>query len=191
MLAHVHGQILNWSDLGRSMGVSNHTVQRYADSLAGALVVQLLQPWHENISKRQVKAPRLYIRDSGLLHALLDIGSLNQLDVSPRVGASWEGFVIAQILAHLAPPPEQCFFWATPQGAELDLLVLGGNRRRGFEVKSTAAPSVTPSMRSALASLHLDSLDVIHAGKDTFPLAQRVRAVALARLRDDLPGPQR
>jgi hypothetical protein len=121
MLAHVHGQILNWSELGRSMGVSNHAVQRYAGYLAGALVVQILQPWHENISKRQVKAPKLYIRDSGLLHSLLDIGTIEQLDVSPHSAASWEGFAIAQLLAHIAAPPEQCFFWATHQGAELDL----------------------------------------------------------------------
>ena len=186
MLAHVHGQILNWSELGRSMGVSNHAVQRYADYLAGALVVQLLQPWHENISKRQVKTPKLYLCDSGLLHALLDIGTVEQLDVSPHSGASWEGFAIAQLLAHIAAPPEQCFFWATHQGAELDLLVFDGPKRFGFEIKRTSAPQMTPSMRSALETLHLDSLDVIHAGKDTFPLGARVRAVGLANLRADI-----
>ncbi len=187
MLAHVHGQVLNWSELGRSMGVSDQTVRRYADQLAGALVVQLLQPWHENISKRQVKAPKLYVRDSGLLHSLLDIGTSEQLDASPRSGASWEGFAIGQIIARLRVAPERCFFWATHQGAELDLLVFEGAKRLGFEVKRTAAPKLTPSMRSALQTLKLDRLDVVHAGKETFPLGARVRAVALAKLLEDLP----
>lgn len=190
MLAHVHGQVLNWSELGRSMGVSDQTVRRYADQLEGALVVQLLQPWHENISKRQVKAPKLYVRDSGLLHSLLDIGTSEQLDASPRGGASWEGFAIGQIIAHLRVEPERCFFWATHQGAELDLLVFEGGKRFGFEVKRTAAPRITPSIRSALETLKLDRLDVVHAGKETFPLGARVRAVALERLLDDVPRPR-
>ena len=124
--------------------VSDQTVRRFADHLSGAMVVQLLQPWHENVSKRQVKAPTLYVRDSGLLHALLDIGTPEQLERSPRSGASWEGFVIGQIMAQLRAEPERCFFWATHQGAELDLLVFEGHKRFGFEVKRTAAPSLTP-----------------------------------------------
>jgi predicted AAA+ superfamily ATPase len=187
MLAHVHGQVLNWSELGRSMGVSDQTVRRYTDQLAGALVVQLLQPWHENISKRQVKAPKLYVRDSGLLHSLLDLGTAQQLETAPRGGASWEGFAIGQILAHLRVAPDRAFFWATHQGAELDLLVFDGDRRLGFEVKRTAAPGLTPSMRSALLTLRLDRLEVIHAGRETFPLGPRVRAVALVNLLADVP----
>jgi predicted AAA+ superfamily ATPase len=190
MLAHVHGQVLNWSELGRSMGVSDQTVRRYADHLSGALVVQQLQPWHANISKRQVKTPKLYVRDSGLLHALLDIGTPEQLETSPRLGASWEGFVIGQIMAHLRVEPERCFFWATHQGAELDLLVFEGSRRFGFEVKRTAAPSLTLSMRTALQTLRLDRLDVVHAGKETFPLGKNVRAVALDNLLRDLTRPR-
>lgn len=186
MLAHLHGQVLSWSELGRSMGISDHTARRYADHLQSALVVQLLQPWHENISKRQVKAPKLYVRDSGVLHALLDIGTREALEVHPSGGASWEGLAISQILALLRPPPERCFFWATHQGAELDLLVFDGARRLGFEVKRTAAPRLTPSMRSAVETLRLDRLDVIHAGKETFPLAAKVRAVAFSRLLEDL-----
>ena len=125
-----------------------------------------------------------------LLHALLDIGTPEQLETSPRSGASWEGFVIGQIMAQLRVEPERCFFWATHQGAELDLLVFEGSRRVGFEVKRTAAPSFTPSMRSALQTLKLDRLDVVHAGKETFPLAARVRAVALENLLVDLPRPR-
>ena len=137
------------------MGVSDATVRRYADQLEGALVVQQLQPWHENISQRQVKAPKLYLRDSGLVHALLDIETREQLDQSPRSGASWEGFLLQQVTAQLRANPRQCHFWATHQGAELDLLVTDGPRRLGFEFKRTASPVVTPNMRSAMESLNL------------------------------------
>ena len=186
MLAHVHGQVLNWSELGRSMGTGDHTVRRYADHLAGALMVGLLPPWHENISKRQVKAPKLYVRDSGLLHALLEIGSTSQLEVHPSLGASWEGFVISQLMALLKVGFRDAYFWATQQGAELDLLVFDGGRRRGFEVKRTTAPVVSASMRSALSTLKLAQLDVVHAGNDTFPLGERIRAVAFRRILDDI-----
>lgn len=186
MLAHVHAQVLNWSELGRSMGVGDHTVKRYADHLAGALVVGLMKPWHENISKRQVKAPKLFVRDSGLLHALLEIGDRSQLEVHPSVGASWEGFVVGQLMARLGVGFREAYFWATQQGAELDLLVFDGQRRLGFEVKRTATPSVSPSMRSALSTLGLARLDVVHAGPDTFTLGERIRAVAFRRLLDDV-----
>jgi uncharacterized protein len=186
MLASVHGQILNWSELGRSMGVSDATVRRYVDQLEGALVLRQLQPWHENISKRQVKSPKLYIRDCGLMHALLDIRTRAQLDVAPKSGASWEGFILDQVVQKLGASRRQCYFWATHQGAELDLLVVSGSQRLGFEFKRTVAPSVTPSMRSALESLRLDSLTVVHAGKESFPLAPRMAAVAALRLMQDL-----
>ncbi|CAN5799896.1 ATP-binding protein [soil metagenome] len=186
MLAHVHGQTLNWSELGRSMGVADTTVRGYLDILEGTLVVQTLKPWHENISKRQVKSPKVYIRDSGLLHTLLDIETEEQLEGHPRVGASWEGFAIREVTRRLGARPEQCFFWSTHAGAELDLLVIAGERRLGFEIKRTAAPSITPSMRSALLDLKLDSLDVVHSGKETYPLSDRVRALALDRVLSDL-----
>ena len=186
MLAHVHGQVLNWSELGRSMGTGDHTVKRYADHLAGSLMVSLLRPWHENISKRQVKAPKLYLRDSGLLHALLEVGTRAQLDVSPSVGASWEGFVVTQVLTRLGRGFRDAYFWATQQGAELDLLVFDGATRLGFEVKRTTTPTVTPSMRSAMQTLRLTRLDVIHAGNETFPLGERIRAVSFHRLLEDL-----
>jgi predicted AAA+ superfamily ATPase len=186
MLAHLHGQVMNWSELGRSMGVTDHTVRAYLDLLVGTFMVRQLQPWHENLSKRQVKAPKVYVLDSGLLHALLDVGTAEQLDGHPKVGASWEGFCLEQVVRHLRARGEQCYFWATHSGAELDLLVIAGGRRLGFEFKYTDAPSVTPSMRSALESLKLDTLDVVHAGSHTFPLGERIRGVALRRLLSDL-----
>jgi len=187
MLAHIHGQVLNWSELGRSMAVSDMTVRHYLDLLVGTFVTRTLLPWHENIGKRQVKAPKVYVRDSGLLHALLEISDLRHLDGHPKVGASWEGFCIEALIVHLRAAPSQCFFWATHGGAELDLLVVEGARRRGFEIKRTAAPSLTSSMRIAMEDLHLESLDVIHAGgQDVFPLAPRVRAVPILRMLDEI-----
>jgi predicted AAA+ superfamily ATPase len=170
------------------MGVSDTTVRRYVDQLEGALVVQQLLPWHENLSKRQVKAPKIYIRDTGLMHALLDIRTQKQLEVAPRCGASWEGFMLNQVLQRLGSNPRQCYFWATHQGAELDLLVMDSGRRLGFEFKRSVSPSVTPSMRSALESLQLESLTVVHAGKDSFPLAPRIHATSATKLLQDLPA---
>ncbi|MHB8879052.1 MAG: ATP-binding protein [Myxococcaceae bacterium] len=188
MLAHVHGQTLNWSELGRSMGVADTTVRGYLDALEATFMVRTLPPWHENISKRQVKAPRAYLSDTGLLHALLDIPDGWALQGHPRVGASWEGFCLEAVVRHLDARPEQCFFWATYQGAELDLLVVQGKKRHGFEMKLTGAPVLTPSMRVALEDLKLDSLDVIHAGDHEFSLADRVRALPLKKL-PLTPGP--
>ncbi len=186
MLAHVHGQTLNWSELGRSMGVADTTVRSYVDLLEGTLVVQTLKPWHENISKRQVKSPKVFVRDSGLLHTLLDIEREEQLESHPRVGASWEGFAIQEVTRRLGARPDQCFFWSTHAGAELDLLIVAEGRRHGFEMKRTSAPGITPSMRSALADLRLDSLDVVHPGRETYPLSRDVRALALTRVLSDL-----
>jgi len=184
MLAHVHGQILNWSELGRSMAVSDATIRHYVDLLASTFMVRVLPPWHENLSKRQVKAPKIYIRDSGILHALLDIETMHALEQHPKIGASWEGFCVESLIAQLGARPEQCYFWATHTGAELDLMVVAKGRRRGFEIKRTVSPRVTPSMQVALHDLKLDSLDVIHAGQDTFPLARKIRAVSISRLGD-------
>lgn len=186
MLAHVHGQTLNWSELGRSMGVADTTVRRYVDVLEETFMVRQLPPWFANISKRQVKSPKIYLTDTGLLHTLLDIETQAQLEGHPKVGASFEGFVIAEIVRQLGARRDQCFYWATQAGAELDLLVDAGGRRRGFEIKLTSAPSVTPSMRAALTDLDLESLDVIHGGPDTYPLGPRVRAVSVRRLLEDV-----
>lgn len=187
MLAHYHGQVWNASEFGRSFGVSDATVRRYLDILTSALVVRQLQPWHENLRKRQVRSPKIYIVDSGLLHALLNLRTQDDLESHPKVGASWEGFLIEQIARRVGAEPEECFFWATHAGAELDLLVVRGSERRGYEIKRTTSPALTPSMRTALSDLKLSSLDVIHAGDHTFPLSERVRAVSAARLLTDVP----
>lgn len=187
MLAHYHGQIWNASEFARSFGVSDMTVRRYLDVLAATFVVRVLQPWHENIGKRQVKSPKIFLADSGLLHALLNLGSRDDLERHPKIGASFEGFAINAIVDRLQARWNECHFWATHAGAELDLLVVRGRMRLGFEIKRTVAPAVTPSMRAALADLRLSRLDVIHAGDHTFPLAPRIRAVAVNRLIEDLP----
>ena len=186
MLSHYHGQVWNASEFGRSFGVADTTVRNYLDLLTSALVVRQLLPWHENISKRQVRAPKVYVADSGILHIFLNLRSRAELEGHPKVGASWEGFVIGEIVRRLGVLPEECFFWATHSGAELDLLVVRGNQRFGFEIKRTTAPTITRAMRSALADLRLTRLDVVHAGEVTFPIADRVRAVALPQLLKDI-----
>lgn len=186
MLAHYHGQLLNHSELARAFGVSDMTVRRWVELLAGTFMVRLLPPWHENLGKRLVKAPKLYLTDSGLLHSLLGVAGRERLERHPKVGASWEGFAIAALELALGARRGECHFWATHAGAELDLLVVRGRERRGFEVKRTTSPSITRSMRSALADLGLESLDVVHAGRETFPLGPRFRAVALHRVLSDV-----
>jgi predicted AAA+ superfamily ATPase len=187
MLAHYHGQIWNASEFGRSFGVADTTVRNYLDLLSSALVVRQLRPWHENISKRQVKSPKVYITDSGLLHALLGIKTLSDLERHPKIGASWEGFAIEQVIHRAGFRKEDCFFWATHAGAELDMLVVSGRNRLGFEIKLTSSPRVTPSMRSALSDLKLKRLYVIHAGAESFQLEKKIQAIALPRLFEDLP----
>jgi predicted AAA+ superfamily ATPase len=186
MLAQAHGNLWNGSEFGRAFGVAHTTVVRYLDLLSGALVVRQLLPWSENLSRRQVKAPKVYVADSGLLHALLDIRSAAQLLRHPKVGASWEGFGIQAVIDRLGARSRECFFWATYSGAELDLLVVRGSLRLGFEFKRTTAPKVTASMRAARESLRLERLDVVHAGERTGALAKGIRALALERLLEDL-----
>ena len=186
MLAHNHGQVWRSAELARSFGAADTTVRRYLDLLTGALIVRQLQPWHENVGKRQVKRPKVYIGDSGLLHALLNLRGRQDVESHPVLGASWEGHIIEQLIGHLRADPEECYFWGTHSGAELDLLIARGRRRRGFEIKRTVAPRVTRSMLSALQVLRLDSLDVIHAGQATFPLTERIRAVSVMGLLDEI-----
>jgi hypothetical protein len=186
MLAHYHGQTWNAAEFSRSFGVSDMTVRRYLDLLAATFVVKQLAPWFENVGKRQVKSPKVYLTDTGLLHTLLGIRDTRELERHPKVGASWESFAIQAVVDRLGARPEECFFWATHAGAELDLLVVRGSSRLGFEIKRSVAPQMTRSMHVALGDLGLARLDVIHAGERTFPLAKRVRAVALARVRQDV-----
>ena len=182
MLAHWHGQVWNGAEFGRAFGVAHTTVRRYLDLLTSVFVVRQLPPWHENVRKRQVRSPKVYVADSGILHALLGLSTREAVLSHPKVGASWEGFVIRQVVQLLAAPPEQCFHWSTHSGAKLDLLVVAGNRRYGFEVKRAEAPRSTPSMRSAFETLGLDRLDVVHAGTETYALAPGIRAIPAAHL---------
>ena len=186
MTAHYHGQLWNAAEIARSLGVSEPTVRHYLDALCETMMLRRLPPWFENLGKRQVKAPKVYVADSGLAHLLLGVRDQDQLDVHPKMGASWEGFVIGQLVERLRVPWHDCTFWRTQQGAELDLLIMRGRVRRGFEVKRTTAPEISKSMRIALHDLSLDSLDVIHAGLNTFSLGERVRAVAAARILEDI-----
>ena len=186
MLAHWHGQVWNGSEFGRSFGVADTTVRRYLDMLTGALVIRQLQPWHENIKKRQVKAPRIYVRDTGILHALLGIGDLTSLNSHPKSGASWEGLLLETVIEQLGLSEERTFFWSVHSGAELDLLVTRGRSRIGIEIKRTTAPKVTRSMRTAAEDLDLAETVVIHAGAESYRLARNIRAVAARRLDVDL-----
>ena len=186
MLAHWHGQIWNGAEFGRAFGVAHTTVRRHLDLLTSVFVVRQLPPWHANVAKRQVRSPKVYVADSGILHALLGLTTREALVSHPKVGASWEGFVVRQIIHLLAARPDQCFHWSTYSGAELDLLVAAGNRRYGFEVKRTEAPRLTTSMRSALETLDLQRLDVVHAGQRLYQLAPRVRALPAAQLSTEL-----
>ncbi len=186
MLAHYHGQIWNSSEFARSFGVSHVTVRRYLDILTSALVVRQLQPWHENIRKRQVKAPKIHFSDTGLLHALLGIESLADLESHPRLGASWEGFALTQAIRASGARPHECFFWATHTGAELDLLMVRGRKRWGLEFKRTSTPEITRSMKAALADLQLDRLFLVYPGEPSFDLADRVRAVAIGKIQQEL-----
>jgi hypothetical protein len=186
MLAHYHGQVWNASEFARSFGVSDATVRRYLDLLCSTFAVRQLLPWSENIGKRQVRSPKVYLADSGVLHALLGIRERRDLERHPKLGASWEGFALDAVVRRLGVEWRDCHFWGTHAGAELDLLVVRGRRRWGFEIKRTSAPVVTRSMRVALEDLRLERLDVVHGGPHTFPLAPRVRAVSLSRLLVDL-----
>ena len=180
MVAHYHGGVWNAAEAARSMGVSEPTARRYLDLLSGLFLVRQLQPWHENLKKRQVKAPKVYVRDSGILHSLLGIGTERELLSHPNVGASWEGAAIEWALDVLQP--QAAHFWATHQGAELDLLLVRGGRRYGIEVKRQDAPTLTPSMRIALADLRLEHLTVLYPGTEPYPLAPKVTVVPMASL---------
>ncbi len=180
MVAHYHGQTWNGAELSRALGVSQPTIRDYLDALTDALMIRQLQPWFANISKRQVKAPKVYLRDSGLLHRLLGLTTMDELLSHPKVGASWEGFVLEQLLMLLEP--REAWFWATHEGAEIDLITTINSQRVAFEVKRTDQPRMTPSIRSALRDLELDHAYVVHAGNERFTIAERVTAVPAADL---------
>ncbi|MEI6566195.1 MAG: ATP-binding protein [Verrucomicrobiota bacterium] len=182
MIAHYHGQIWNAAELARALAVNESTVRRYLDLMTGVFMIRQLQPWFENLGKRQVKAPKIYVRDSGLLHALLGITSQRDLEHHPKVGASWEGYAVEEILK--AARPDEAYFWATHNGAELDLLLFCRGRRIGVECKRTDAPTLTRSMRIAMEDLKLDELRVVYPGDKRYPLGKNIEAVPLAEAVD-------
>jgi uncharacterized protein len=184
MVAHFHGQIWSSAEPARALGVDPSTTRRYLDLLTDALVIRQLQPWHANLGKRQVRSPKVYVRDSGLLHQLLGLGTEKALMSHPKLGASWEGFAIEQALASEAY--DDAWFWATHQGAEIDLLLRRGDRLLGVECKRADAPKLTPSIRIALEDLGLDRVAVVYPGTKRYSLSERVEAVPLETLAE--PG---
>ncbi len=180
MLAHYHGQLWDAAELARSMGLSGKTVRHYLDILSQTFMVRQLQPWYENIGKRQVKSPKIYFRDTGLLHSLLSITDMHDLTGNPRLGASWEGFAIEQFLA--IKKPAQAYFWATHNGAELDLLFFHKGKRYGIEVKFSEAPVVTKSMRIAIEDLKLEQLWIIYPGKITYQADDKITVMPLMEI---------
>ncbi len=187
MLTHYHGQIWKGSELARSLGASEPTMRKYLDILTSTFMVRQLAPWHENVAKRQVKAPKIYLRDSGLLHCLLRQPTFDDLESHPKLGASWEGFAIEQVLSITGD--RDAYFWATHGGAELDLMVNWQGRRYGFEFKYGDAPSMTKSMHTALHDLKLERLFVVHPGRDSYVMNDRTEAVAITHLRAKISQP--
>jgi predicted AAA+ superfamily ATPase len=180
MLAHCHAQVWNGAELARAIGAGEATARRYLDLLSGVFMVRVLRPWYANLGKRQVKAPKVYVRDSGLLHTLLGIAGERELLSHPKVGASWEGYAAEELLRRFEPA--DAYFWATHSGAELDLLLVRDGRRYGIEIKRGDAPTLTPSMRIALDDLGLERLHVVYPGPRRYRLAASVEAVPLQEL---------
>ncbi len=177
MVAHYHGQIWNAAELARALAISEPSVRRYLDLMTGVFMVRQLPPWFENLGKRQVKSPKVYVRDSGLLHSLLGLANARDLEHHPKVGASWEGYAVEEVIKALQP--DEAYYWATYQGAELDLLLFKRGRRIGVECKRADAPSMTPSMRIALDDLKLDELRVVYPGQKRYRLGPKVEVVPL------------
>lgn len=182
MAAHYHGQVWNSSAIAASLSISHPTARNYLDILTGAFVMRQLQPWLPNLKKRLVKSPKVYLRDSGLLHTLLQIEDLPSLQGNPRYGASWEGFALEQVCAVLEVEPEDAFFWATHAGAEIDLIIRRGGKLYGFEFKVSEKPAVTPSMTIALQDLGLEKIWVVYPGDLTFPLGDKIEALGYQQI---------
>ncbi|MCK4401116.1 ATP-binding protein [bacterium] len=184
MLAHYHGQIFNASEIGRSLSISDNTARRYLDLLSGTFVVRQLQPWYYNTKKRIVKRPKMYFRDSGILHALLSLDNYNAVTTYPKLGASWEGFAIQQAIEHLNLKEEETFFWAVHTGAELDLVFAKKGKLWGVEVKYDEAPRLTKSMKFAMSELSLSHLWVIYPGAGNYQLDKNISAVSIEKIKN-------
>ncbi len=182
MLSHYHGQLFNASEIGKSLSISHHTVRNYLDILTGTFMILSLTPWHENLKKRQVKTPKIYFRDNGILNALTGIKSIDELRRNPRLGSFWEGFALEEIIRIFQAKPEECYFWATHAHAEVDLLIMRDGKRYGFEFKYGDKPSTTKSMHIAYEDLKLDYLSVIYPGNKHFPLTKDIMAYGIETL---------
>ena len=185
MIANYHGNLLNASELGRSLGINHKTIRHYTDILIGTFMLREIPPWFEHISKRQVKSPKIYFRDSGLYHFLLNINTLESLQNNPKLGASWEGFALESIIRHHQARDGEYYFWSTQGHAELDLLIIKDGKRLGFEFKYSDIPKVTKSMHIAYEDLKLDELTVVYPGKMEFPLSKSIKAAGLASYLSD------
>ena len=177
MVAHYHGQVWNAAQFARSLGTSENTARRYLDILSGAYMIRILPPWYENLRKRQVKAPKIYVRDSGILHALLQLQTLADLQGHPKIGPSWEGYALEHVIGGIQA--RDAYFWGTHAGAELDLFVMIKGKRYGFEFKYTDAPGLSSSMHTAIEDLHLDHLWVIYPGHQDYELNESVSVISL------------
>lgn len=186
MLAHWNGHVFNASEFARSLDVTSPTIKRYMDILAGTFMIRILKPWHANIHKRQVKSPKVYFQDMGIMHALLNVPDHASLAGHPKIGSSWEGFALEQVIRICRAEAEECFFWATHTNAELDLLITRGNKTIAFEFKYSSTPRITRSMHSALRELELDRITVVCPGDTTYPLAERVRVTNLRQLAKEM-----
>ena len=185
LLAHYHAQQWNASEPAVTLGASPPVMRRYLDILEGTLMIRTLMPWHENLGKRQIKSPKIYFRDSGILHFLLGIKTLKELECHPKKGASWEGYVLEELLK--SRPDADPYFWGTHNGAELDLLLVEGGKREGFEIKYTDAPRVTPSMKIALKELKLHWLTVLYPGERSYSLTKQIEVVSAQRYLSKFP----
>ena len=184
MLCHYHGGIFNASELGNSLGVSYHTAKHYLDILEGTFMIRVLQPWYENLKKRQVKTPKIYFRDSGVYHTLLGLNNNEAIATHPKIGSSWEGFALEQIIRYYNADSEECYFWSSHNVAEIDLLIVKNGKRLGFEFKYTDTPKITKSMKISLEDLKLDKINVIFPGNLSFKLSDKIEAIGLEFLQN-------
>lgn len=184
MIAHYHGQIFNASEIGRSINTSYKTAEKYLDILNGTFMLRRLNPWFENLKKRQVKSSKIYFRDSGILNTILGIENTEQLILNPKLGAIWEGFAIEEVIRTLSIDENDCYFWRTQTGVELDFFVIYNGKKIGFEIKYTDHPRITKSIHTALEDLDLEKMFIIVPGKDSFPMNEKIRVVGVERISD-------
>jgi len=185
MLAHYHGQVMNYSELGRSIGLSDMTIKKYLQILEDCFMIKTLQPWYTNTGKRIIKQPKIYFWDSGIYHCLMNITNQDNLLSTPKLGASWEGFALTNTLQLLNLPTQDYYFWSTHQGAEIDLFWFQDGQAFGMEFKYTDAPKSTKSMHSSIETLNLKKLFVVYPGKDKYELNEKIEVMPLSLLKEE------